>query len=357
MSDSNSVVSGFGAAIGAQWPHIDEARLKALAKLNDLYARFESLEPDETSIVVLGSLGRHEFTDSSDLDWNLLLDGYASPHHHSLFLSAEKSFRDLASRGVGRAGTFGAFVSSHDLVHNIGGEDDTNNNTTRRLLLLLEAEPVGRRDAYDRVVRNILNRYLLDDRSLWRGTAVDRHHIPHFLLNDFARFWRTMAVDFAQKLRARSGDGWALRNLKLRFSRKLLYVAGLIACYRCHLDFDDEEREARFGDPNRKQEMVEHLRAVFRLTPLEIVAEFFSRYPHLHSVGRRFFNAYDGFLEILLQGDTREHLERLTEDAASADPVFKRAQEASHVFRDAILALFFDERTEVGKLTKLYGVF
>jgi hypothetical protein len=33
-------------------------------------------------------------------------------------------------------------IGSHDIVHEIGGEDDTNSNTTRRVLLLLESNPL-----------------------------------------------------------------------------------------------------------------------------------------------------------------------------------------------------------------------
>jgi hypothetical protein len=73
--------------------------------------------------VVLGSLGRLEFTEGSDIDWNLLVDGIANPNHHTLFLDARQKIQETAAIQVGAEGTFGTFISSHDLIHKIGGED------------------------------------------------------------------------------------------------------------------------------------------------------------------------------------------------------------------------------------------
>ena len=101
---------------------------------------------------------------------------------------------------------------SLSLIHQIGGDDDTNQNTTRRLLLLLESRPVNRADAYDRVIKAILSRYLHDYRRFRIG-------IPHFLLNDLQRYWRTMCVDYAFKNRERSGTKWALRVIDVFASR------------------------------------------------------------------------------------------------------------------------------------------
>jgi len=253
---------------------------------------------------VSGSLARDEFTDGSDIDWTLLIDGLSDPGHYALTNKIDEIIRGIAAKPVGREGTFSTMVFSHDLVHQIGGDVDTNKNTTRRLLLLLESRVVGREDAYRRVVRNILNRYLLEDRGFWRGSG---HRVPRFLQNDFARYWRTMAVDFAYKPRTRSGKGWAIRNIKLRMSRKLIYVSGLLACFRCHLEYSPGERAKLFGDSNRRQEVIEHLEAMFRLTPLEIVASVLTRYPHLDETAKKILSSYDEFVGILSDASARAH--------------------------------------------------
>jgi len=223
------------------------------------------------------------------------------------------------------------------------------------LLLLLESRAVGRDDAYGRVVRGILDRYLLEDRGLWKGSSG--HRVPRFLQNDFARFWRTMTVDFAYKLRDRAGDGWALRNIKLRMSRKLLYISGLLACYRCHLDYDETERLKVYGDPGMRNEVIEQLQAVFRDTPLEIVAGVLLRYPHLDGSAKKILGPYNDFVGMLADDQQREHLDKLPESEADDDEIFQKAREFSHDFRDGVLEFFFDKDSGMGDLTRIYGVF
>jgi len=341
--------------IGRQWSNIEATRTLSNQKLAELEEALIDLDSEDTSIVVLGSLGRREFTSDSDIDWNLLVDGIADPNHHALFLKIQKNMKPLAVKPLGREGTFGTFVSSHDLIHKIGGEEDTNANLTRRLLLLLESTPVGRPTAHERVIKNILKRYLFEDRSFWRGSGQG-HHIPHFLLNDFARLWRTLAVDFAYKLRARSGEGWALRNIKLRMSRKLLYVAGLLGCFFIQFVFDPDVHHAVLGEETFRPDILEIVHGAFSETPLDIVANFLLNHKHIYGTASELFEAYDQFLGILLSSDLRNHFDKLSEGDGDSDSLYQEARKMSHRFRDALLDLFVDTE-ELGPLTRLYGVF
>jgi hypothetical protein len=128
--------------------------------------------------------------------------------------------------------------------------------------------------------------------------VTERHVIDiivRSLRSAIMQFGTGMRID----LRTRSGEGWAIRNIKLRMSRKLIYVSGLLACFRCHLDYSPEERAKIFGDSNRRQEVIEHLETIFRLTPLEIVASVLTRYPHLDGTAKKILNSYDEFVGIL----------------------------------------------------------
>jgi hypothetical protein len=166
-----------------------------------------------------------------------------------------------------------------------------------------------------------------------------------------------MAVDFAYKLRARRGKGWAIRNIKLRISRKLIYVSGLLACYRCHLDYSEEQRATIFRDLNRRNEVIEHLEAIFQETPLEIVASVLLRYRHLGEAARKILDSYNEFIGMLADEGIRTHLEDLTEDRADHDGIYQRARQLSHAFRDGLIEFFFDPNSEMDVLTKNYAVF
>ncbi|HEV2498265.1 MAG TPA: nucleotidyltransferase domain-containing protein [Terriglobia bacterium] len=354
MDSSVSSVVQLEERLGTQFVNIKAAREFSRTKRTDLTEKLKAIPSGDASIVVSGSLARDEFTEGSDTDWTLLVDGSADPEHTEIVKEVGRIIAECTAKPVGREGTFGTLTFSHNLIQQIGGEADTNRNTTQRILLLLESRVLGRDDAYERVIKNVLRRYILEDHGFIEKRGL--HHVPRFLLNDFARYWWTMAVDFAYKQRTRDGKGAAIRNVKLRMSRKLIYVSGLLTCFGCALRLD------RFGPimncvaSDDRLEYVDLLRRRLR-PPLDVLAETLLQFTHLDSEARKLFSAYDGFLKILSDRDSRNRLEGLDVDKYECDEIYRKARELSHEFRKGLIALFFDEKSGLGELTQTYGVF
>lgn len=338
---------------------LPKARADALRTREDLDALLSSkigkYASEDTSLVVFGSLARGEWTSKSDLDWTYLIDGGANSDHLKISQEIQKLLKEAGYAEPGPTGIFGNMAFSHDIIHQIGGQFDTNKNTTQRILLLLESCSIGRRtEAYERVIRAVINRYLEEEvHPLTRDSKTYR--VPRFLLNDIVRFWRTMAVDFASKQRDRAGEGWGLRNAKLRMSRKLIFASGLLVCFSATLDADLNDQISTDKDAI-KLKLINHIRDRVRLTPLEILAKSVEQYGIPESTGKELFGAYAEFLELLNDEKARDKLKALRATDSRSDSTFDKLRNMSRVFENALDYMFF-VNPSVAPLTRKYGVF
>ncbi|MCH8151716.1 MAG: nucleotidyltransferase domain-containing protein [Planctomycetes bacterium] len=359
----NSLLQDLQTRLGVSWKHINAATDKADETRQEIEETLREIKvPADTGLLTFGSLARKEWTSGSDVDWTLLIDGPVDPGHMSVAQQIEELLKRDGFTEPGPAGTFGGMTFSHELVHYIGGENDTNQNTTRRILLLIESASIGSSasgrpdDVRDQVLRAIIHRYMVDDMS--RVTSdPDRSRVPRFLLNDIVRFWRTMAVDYASKRWERGDAKWALRNLKLRFSRKLIFVAGLLACFGAKSDRLYPRPE--YDEPAGKDELeprVGHLRSMLDPPPLFILAHAAREYCDDKTI-KEMFDAYDSFLEILDSRENRDHLEHLPTTEAQTDELFIRVQEISRMFQQSLTTLFFKTNDELTKFAMEYGLF
>ena len=355
MIQEKSNVELLGMRLSTDWPSIRKAHADSASLRLDLDTLFADRTSPDTSVVVFGSIAREEVTSSSDLDWILLVDGSSVPEHKTQEREIEHLLAAKNYIKPGRSGVFGKMVGSHGLVHNIGGEDDSNSNTTRRVLLLLESLPVSNREAYDRVRRQILRRYLEDDRGLLYASGDVR--IPRFLVNDLTRYWRTITVDFVYKQRADNDEKWALRNAKLRMSRKLIFAAGLLHCFFCQLDSDAEPaREAlRAMDLSP---LTTYLENQLTHSPLEIVAKACLSLSIPDTTALMLFNSYDRFLGILDDQEKRTELALAhTHEDLRCSKAWDEIRDVSRPFHHALIALFLKDNDELKKLTFEYGLF
>lgn len=358
MTGPSDPIAELERATGSSWSALKAAAKAAVEKRKTLVDELMNakLVPPDSTFVMFGSLARNEVTSGSDLDWTLLIDGQCDTRH----LDVTKAIKTLVEKDYkapGPTALFGTMAFSHELVHLIGGEADSNRNTTRRILLLLESRGMVDDDRVrDRVLRNILKRYLQEDLG-YHAFHDWQRRVPRFLLNDIVRFWRTMTVDYATKRRDRDGKGWALRNFKLRLSRKLTFTAGLAMCMSCQLCPPKSLADKKFDEPDDfYAELENYLVGFSNKPPLQVVAEFVQHFG-ANDAGKTIFDAYERFLTILGDPARRERLDKLGAEDAGSDDVFKEARAVGTAFQDGLTKLFFETDENLTKATQRYGVF
>jgi len=356
-------VAQFSADIGTNWPTIMAARLEALGVQELLRSTLRQFTSDDVDVVVFGSLARREWTSGSDVDWTMLIDGQADLQHRvasraiQLELSAIE-FRGMKLNPPGSEGIFGNMAFSHDIVHHIGGQADTNRNTTQRVLLLLEAASLRNPNdelggPFARIVRQILNRYLVSD-SKFHNQTEDDSRVPRFLLNDIVRYWRTMCVDFAYKDWEQAGKKWAIRFIKLRTSRKLLFVSGLLMVFSCFKN-DSLKRNGDDYDAYLLR-LQKHLLNFVQSTPLNILIWTFQQLD-LRQECKEFLDNYETFLLKINDRNLRIHLGELNEQSAYDDQMFLDCRDISHRLQSTLIRMFFETDSILREFTWEYGVF
>lgn len=335
-----------GYAIAASETAKSERSLRqALSGLS----KSRALDADST-LVLNGSFARHEMVQGSDFDWFLLIDGVVNSNHTKQSRAIAKAIEDAGLKSPNPTGAFGSMVFSHELVHCIGGDSDSNLNLTRRMLLLLESrwfnlEGKDTSHIWDNVMNNILARYF-EEEVHFRTNAGAR--VPRFLLNDLTRYWRTICVDYAAKHRARDGKGWALRNAKIRFSRKLLYAAGLAFCLSCELNPPKKVHKDLFGiyQDNSSMPFIEAAKKFALTPPLEYLAAFIEAFVKdevkLNRIAQNVFGAYNQWLLLLNNKSERKMLENLSHEEAAKSLCFGEVRKHSSDFASGLRELFFN---------------
>jgi len=326
-----SGVARLEAAAGVRFSSISTARdqtERGLAKRRERLARIET--DSDATVVLMGSWGRSEVTNESDDDFMVLFEGSARDDARPTIDAVAEL---LSGSPPGSEEIFGSQVWLNDLRGKIGRDEDSNANLTRRMLFVLESVPVCGDATHARALTGLLTGYL--------DANLKDYRPPRFLLNDLIRYWRTIAVDFESKMRDRKGEGWGLRNAKLRLSRKSLFAGGLLPVLECYRYVSDE--------------MAGYLVERMSVPPLDRIADVFVDHRALDA-GVRSLSAYDEFLAILDDGEKRRQLTELSVDAAAESSLFTRVAELGREFEGGLLALLFDD-PELRRRMREYIVF
>jgi hypothetical protein len=314
------------------FPNLFQAREHTARRLTETRGHLAGTDHDrDASVVFFGSWGRQELTNHSDDDWAILVAG----SERSAVNPQSAQIGELLGvdgRKPGSQGVFGCAFFCQNLVERIGLDEDDNKNLTRRMLLLLESVAVLNKAPLDQCWHAVLEGYLDD--------SVKGYRPPRFLLNDMIRYWRTVCVDFVGKERAGTEEKWALRNLKLRLSRKALFAGGLLPVLLCH----------RYAIGDIRPFLAESLRQ----PSIDRVASAFLDLGAVDA-GVRAITAYDRFIGMLGDSDSRLELERLSKAEADDSHLFHEGKRLGADFQQGVLALLFE--TSLKPLVREYGIF
>jgi predicted nucleotidyltransferase len=328
-------LAGLAGRTGASFPALEVARALTEERLAQ---RVEALRSHPTiadvSTCVFGSLARGELTDGSDEDWAVLVGRSFSPDDPDVLIEVGAATATLGGdeRRPGTQAIFGLPFDVTDLERNIGLDADTNTNLTRRMLLVLESRELHG-SVREAAVSDILGRYLHHGLKAYRP--------PRFLLNDLVRYWRTICVDFEGKTGSGSGDPkWAMRNAKLRTSRKLVFAGGLVTLLLCHLK--DDAAIPHF------------LENWFDAAPVDRLAAAFV-HAGIEETGARTLDAYDQWLALVDSRDVREQLKLVTFENRDRSELFTEIRRIGDVFQSGLDALLFSPA--LGRVTRRYAIF
>jgi len=274
-----------------------EQRLQACREVVDAYLKSRHLPIEDICVIAVGSVGRREALEASDLDLVPILRLPTAG-----FEEHDAALRDEVRRQLGTKVSNGEQLTKFQTVdeltavETIGGDEDDSPALTRRTLILTEGSMAG--GAYDlgEVRRRVLAAYSDAERS--RG----RHVLS--LCNDVARYYRTLCIEYQAKIDT-TGKDWCTRNLKLRHSRKLWYFSTMLALAR-----------------------VSHEGGQSRELHVEKMLEAFERPPHLRLLGalgaeaaypaRAVLECYAWFLEFMAVPANRQSLANVTHEARYA---------------------------------------
>jgi len=297
----------------------------ATALTNNLGSDGARILGTDTCIYVVGSGGRGEMSEHSDVD--LFVARIRRPASDvDAFQVLQAITRAFFERGLPDPSQGGDFLRMHtaqSLCERMGTPDDDATNTfTARMLLLLESQPLLGDSAYVGLIEKILDAY-------WQNVeGHEADYQPYVLVNDVVRYWRILLLNYVAKnavkeleLEQPTRDAERrLRSYKLRFSR----------CITCFSTLAKLLAVTTAGSVTR-----EHVLETVRQRPTDRLREIAMLHPRVEPHVTALLERYDAFLartsasknELIEQFQNNEFRSARSDEArAYGDAMFELVQ-------------------------------
>ena len=280
-------------------------------KIAELRNQLRELPLDNRIVLLCGSFARREASKGSDIDFSMISN--QTKKDSELENAVRTTIKEVVPSGPSIGGVFGKGVKRTKILKNIGGQKDSNANITHRVLILLEGDWLVNPGDLREFRREILERYIQE--------GMTDHQLALFLLNDIIRYYRTIAVDYEFKTsKGADSKPWAIRNIKLVFSRKLLYASGLFSI--------------GMTADRARDDKIQILEELFELPVIDRMKRICGE-SRLEGI----LESYNKFLGDLENPEVRERLVNLKRTERQ-DPIFRRVKNEGHHFTRELLKLF-----------------
>jgi hypothetical protein len=300
-----------------------EARQRAQEGIGKLREALTQAFGSRADIIVgvNGSYARQEVTSGSDVDIFFLGTQAVVPAAEAQEIFIPK-MESLGFKPPSPGGVFENALAVSTLRDNIGGTEDTNETITRRMLFLLEGEWVFNEAQFHDARTQIIEAYVKD--------TSGEGHLCKYFLNDVVRYWRTICIDYEGKARFRNKPR-GIRYIKLRFSRLLLYFAGVLAA-----------AETYNLAPEKKQTVLESTLAINPIGRIRQIAGPLAE----PAIAR-----YCEFLAALSDGAMRTELEILGPEYTTT-PTYQRLRESARLFREDLIDILYRKYGHTHEIVK-----
>lgn len=281
----------------------------------------KKLPKNNFCIITTGSFGRHDASQESDMDFFIITEKQCG-YINDITSDIANLIKKHVKKETGTTGTFGIDNISllTDITTNIGGNHDTNQLLTRRILFLLEGQSLFNNNQFNNYKALLISKYL---------DATKGQYLDKYFLNDVIRYYRTITTDFQYKI-GESNKSWGLRNIKLKYSRKILYFSGILSIIYTYI-----QSENNFDIKNNVLSEILSIPVMERIFHiLQILNK--NNQSDINQEIKTLFSLYNYFLEKISNSENRKELENITKKERKSSPIYEDLNDKNYKFNDCL---------------------